>query len=190
MLVLACSLGAEAARADDMRHRTEAYFDAENLWNGIYVGLGATGIGVGAALATRDDPGLKAAGYPVMAVGGIQLVIGIVYLALTPGWRREAEAQLAAGDLTPERERMESVEAGFVYYKISEGVVATTGLVLGAVGAARADDVLMGVGAGLGCAAMTQLTMEHITHDVAKEYLRALEAASSRRPSKPSKRKR
>ena len=104
-----------------------------------------------------------------------------MYLALTPGWRREAEVQLDAGDLTPERERMESVEAGFVYYKVSEGVVATTGLVLGIVGAARADDLLMGVGAGLGCAAMTQLTMEHITHDVAKEYLRALEASKRKR---------
>ncbi|HZO17156.1 MAG TPA: hypothetical protein VFB62_27955, partial [Polyangiaceae bacterium] len=124
--------------------------------------------------ATREDSGLRAAGYPVIAVGGIQLVIGIVYLALTPGWRADARATFASGNVTAERERIESVESGFVYYKIAEGVVATTGLVLGIVGAARAHPVLMGVGAGLGCAAMTQLTMEHITHDVAKDYLEVL----------------
>lgn len=152
----------------------EDYFDAENLWNGVYVGLGASAVTVGTVLATRDDAGLRAAGYPAIAVGGIQLVIGIVYLALTPGWRTDARAAFASGNVTAERERMESVESGFVYYKIAEGVVATTGLVLGIVGAARAHPVLMGVGAGLGCAAMTQLTMEHITHDVAKDYLKVL----------------
>ena len=162
--------GASEAFADP----PEDYFEAENVWNGVYVGLGAGAVGLGTVLATRDDAGVRAAGYPVIAVGGIQLVIGIVYLALTPGWRSDARAAFASGDVIAERERMESVESGFVYYKIAEGVVATTGLVLGIVGAARAHPVLMGVGAGLGCAAMTQLTMEHITHDVAKDYLKVL----------------
>jgi hypothetical protein len=109
-----------------------------------------------------------------LAVGGIQLVSGIVYLALTPGWRSQASVQINAGDLRSERERMESVEGGFMYYKLAEGLVALTGLVVGIVGAVRNDDLMMGAGTGLGCAAMTQLTMEHITHDVAKAYLRAL----------------
>jgi hypothetical protein len=179
LLALACASVAGAAFADDVRASADAYFDAENVWNGVYVGLGATAIASGVALATRDDDGFRAAGYPVLAIGGIQLVSGIVYLALTPGWRSQAEAQIEAGDIASERERMQSVEGGFMYYKLAEGLVAVTGLVVGIVGAVRNDDLMMGAGTGLGCAAMTQLTMEHITHDVAKDYLRALRRADA-----------
>ena len=79
------------ARADErLREATETYWDREDIWNGVYVGLGAVNIGGGVALATREDDGLAGAGYPIIAVGGIQLLTGVIFLALSPGGRRDS----------------------------------------------------------------------------------------------------
>jgi hypothetical protein len=156
----------------------ERYYDDENICNGVYVGLGAAGIGTGIALATQGDPALAASGYPVMAIGAVQVVLGVVYLALTPAWRREARAQLARAPAVLRREegaRIASVEPLFPYFKLGEAVVIATGLGLGSAGAATQHDVLLGAGTGLALSAVGQLTMEHLVHDVAKRYRRELE---------------
>jgi hypothetical protein len=165
-------------RAARLRSAAERYFEQENLYNGIYVGLGASLMGTGIALTTRDDDGLVAAGVPVIAVGGVQMAVGIAYLALTPGWQRDASATLHEDPdafVRQERERVGAAESLFRYYKIAEGVTALTGIGIGVAGAATDDATLMGVGSGLGVAACIQLVMEHITHDVAKSYLAALD---------------
>jgi hypothetical protein len=167
------------ARAQQLPDAAEIYFCREDVWNGAYVGLGATLVGVGSALATRDDPRMAAAGWPVIAVGGIEVVVGVVYLALTPGFRADAEAAVRSGTfVSDELERMRAVESGFLYYKLAEGAAAATGVALGVAGAVTHDDTLFGVGAGLGVAAMVQLTMENITHEVARDYIDDLERLS------------
>ena len=103
---------------------------------------------------------------------------GVVYLAITPGLRADAAAALERGPaafVAEQRERMETVEAGFLWYKLVESATAATGLGLGIAGAVTRDDVLLGVGAGLGVAAMAQLTMENIVHETACRYLGALD---------------
>jgi hypothetical protein len=184
-LALGCSTGASIASAQTragpdpaLRAAVETYYDCEDLYNGVYVGLGSANAAAGIALATREDAGLRGAGIAITSVGGIQLLSGILYLALSPGWRKEAMSRLARDEadfLAHERERVASVESMFVYYKLAEATAVVTGLVLGSVGAARDNPSLMGAGAGLGASASLQLTMEHITHDVAKAYLFTLE---------------
>ncbi len=176
------SLQARAEDAESARLRAAAtrYFASENLYNGLYLGIGATNVGIGSLLATRDDAGLRAAGYPVIAVGGIELVVGAVYLGLTPGWRREAIAELdrdTSEFLLKQRARLRGVESGFKYYEITDGVAAAAGLGIGIGGAASGKDAIAGAGAGLGAVAFAQLTMDLITHEVAKRYLAALEHA-------------
>jgi hypothetical protein len=184
LMVLASALLARSAAAADapaFSAVSDRYFGQEDLWNGIYVGVGAANIAGGVALATRQDTGLRAAGYPAIVFGGVQLVVGVVYLAITPGFRADARAALAKGPgeaVRSERARMRKVEAGFKYYKTVEGTIGLTGLVLGVVGAARRSEAMMGAGVGLGVSACFQLVLEHSTHDVAKAYLRALDGIS------------
>ena len=171
------SLPAGAQDRNEMRRLSERYYFEEDVWNGTYLALGSVNVAAGIALVTRDDDGIEGAGYPVIAIGGIQLAVGAIYLALTPGWRSNAYAMIdrdPAEYVRVERERIAGVEAGFPYYKLAELTASTTGLVLGSVGAAENEDTLMGVGAGLGVSAALQLVMESITHDVAKRYLKAL----------------
>jgi hypothetical protein len=178
--ILAMPAMARAQEAS-LRDTADVYFCREDLWNGVYVGLGATMIGVGSALVTRDDPKMSAAGWPVIAVGGIETVVGVVYLALTPGFRADADAQLAQGSrafVDAQLERLRGVEGNFIYYKLAEGAAGLTGIGLGVAGAVTHDDTLFGVGAGLGVAAMVQITMENITHEVARRYMHALERFS------------
>jgi hypothetical protein len=158
----------------------DRYFAEENLCNAVYVGLGGLNVALGTALATRDDPALAGAGFPLIALGGAELVAGIVFLAATPGWRARAETALARAPamfVELERDRMRSVEGAFVYYKLIDAAVVLTGLSLGIAGAASDDARLFGAGLGLGVGGVAQLTMEHITHDVARRYLDALERA-------------
>jgi hypothetical protein len=179
-------LAPESARANEVessRAAAERYFRSENLYNGLYVAVGSTNAAIGAALVTRDDSGVRAAGYPLIAVGGIQLVVGVVYLALTPGWRRDAFHALALGHqrfLTSQRERIRSVERGFLYYELIDGAAAATGFGIGLAGAIKQNDVLAGVGTGLGTVAFAQLTMDLITHEVAKHYLAELERPTAK----------
>jgi hypothetical protein len=172
-------LSAARASAGDADEALSRYYDEEDRYNGVYVGLGSTLIASGVALATRDDDGLRAAGYPAIAVGGIQLVVGASYLVLTRGWKADAEAALRRGVrhfVTSERERVGSVEPSFFWFKLADATVALTGLAIGIGGAASGDDVVTGVGAGLGVSACTELVMGHITHDIARRYLRDLDA--------------
>ncbi len=178
-LALAILLATAPARAEDPRDAPLAaaarrYFDSENLYNGLYLAVGGSNAGVGALLATRADPGLRAAGYPLIAVGGIEVIVGAVYLGLTPAWRREAFAELARGRaefLAKQRDRLGGIERGFRYYELTDGAAALTGLAIGIGGAVKDNDTLAGVGAGLGAVAFAQLTMDLITHEVAKRYL-------------------
>ncbi|MCA9621824.1 MAG: hypothetical protein KC731_22525 [Myxococcales bacterium] len=163
-----------ATAAPPLREAAETYYDREDLYNGVYVGLGSVQTAAGIALITRPDPGLRAAGVAFTAVGGIQLLTGVIYLALNPGWRREALTTLASDEASfqnTERTRMATIESRFIYFKLAELTAIATGLVLGSVGAARDQPLLMGAGAGLGVAASGQLVMEHIVHDAARDYL-------------------
>jgi hypothetical protein len=177
------SADARAAERDEtLAAAAERYFAAENLYNGLYIGIGSSNAAIGAVLATRADAGLRAAGYPLIAVGGIELIVGIVYLGLTPGWRREAFAALDRGRgefLEKQRARLAAIEKNFLYYELVDGAAAAAGLTLGVVGAARRQEALAGAGAGLGAVAFAQLTMDLITHEVAASYLRALDRAAA-----------
>jgi len=184
LVAAACLAGTTPSWADpgDRRERlrdaVETYYDGEDLFNGVYVGLGGANAAAGVALITRDDSGLRAAGVAMTSVGAVQLLSGVVYLALSPGWRQEAMRSLARDeDVFLEREgaRISSVESMFLYFKLAELTAVVTGMVIGSVGAARGQHAMMGAGAGLGAAASLQLSMEHITHDLAKDYLFTLQ---------------
>lgn len=169
-----------ATTTADLSSRSNRYFDEEDFYNTAYVVVGAamTTGGIFAA-AQDDDAGVRAFGIPLIAVGAIELAVGAIYLGLTPGLRSDADAQLARGPgafLDAERPRVRSLEGNFVYYKIVEGVVAGAGLGLIVAGAAADHEALRGVGAGLLTAGFVQLQLEHLTHDVARRHLEALDA--------------
>ncbi len=181
-LVLAITVPARAEPlppgASVLAGLSDRYFAEEDLWNGLYVGAGAANIAAGTALATRGDAGLRAAGVPAVIFGGVQLAVGVAYLALTRGYRSTLRLGLARDPeaaLRDEIARMRRVESGFRYYKIAEGVIGSLGLALAVAGAASRRDAMTGAGVGLGVSACLQLVFEHSTHDVAKAYLRALE---------------
>ncbi len=145
---------------------TQTYFDRENALNGAYTALGAAGIGLGIWLTTRDDALASSAGYPVAVVGGIQLTVGVIYLALTPGLK----AGVNPHRMDDERARIDGLVDLFPIYQIVEGTAVAAGIATLTVGAFEEDPALTGVGIGLAAAAAIQLLMETAARDVAEDY--------------------
>lgn len=163
---------------------TARYFDAEDLCNATYVGLGATLVAGGAlAVGFSDDEVLASAGPPLLVVGGIEIVLGAIYLGLTPEFREDAQRSRATSAslwLRDQTERMRSIESSFIYFKLATGAVIVGGVALSAVGASTDEGALQGIGFGLATAASAEFGMQHVTHGVARDYLTALEGLSLR----------
>lgn len=171
---LAVTLGAPSpASAQDLGADLDRYLSAEYVMNGAFVGVGAANLSVGAWALTREDPFTQGMAPPLLAVGGVQLTVGAVYLALTPGLGRRSHARLALdpeGYRREERARIEGVIGLFPWFLAADGAALLAGAVSFGVGVANDDDYVTGVGAGLLVSAPIQLALDAITLVFAKRH--------------------
>lgn len=176
-LALGMSLCGRAAAAQSLTEDLDAYVTAEYAMNGAFVGVGAASVGAGAWALTRDDPFVQGVGYPLVALGSVQLVVGAVYLALTPGVQRRGRAMLSE-DLARYRDeegrRIDGVVRLFPWFLAADGAAVAGGGAALAVGLAEGGAMLTGVGVGLLATGALQLALDATTLVLARRHQRGV----------------
>ncbi len=181
-----CFSGADA-RADgpdapitkaDAQDAMHAYFLGEKQQGYFWGGIGLFALSAGGYAFARRTEFSRGFAYPMMAVGLIQLAVGVVLLV-------RSDAQIAALDKTfgdgargfrdAELERIRRVNRTFLILEIAEAVLIAGGIGLAGVGASRGNDTMKGVGLGLALQATAMLALDGVASHRAHIYQSALE---------------
>jgi hypothetical protein len=182
-IAVACGILAFASpsAADETPIQTAMhdYFAGELREGWVFAGFGAAGVGGGAlaAFAAKDDF-YRGAGWPVLAIGAIQLAAGVVLLFRTSRQIEERDRLLATAPRSfyeLERPRMEKVRREFGLLEIGELGLTAVGVGLAALGGARRDHTIAGVGVGLAFESALMLAFDGRASMRADVYSGALE---------------
>lgn len=168
---------ARAAVAQDLAADLERYVTTEYAMNAAFVGVGAANLSAGAWALTRGDDIARGAGVPLVVFGGVQLTVGAVFLARTPGVHRRGRALLALDPeryRADERARIERVVTAFPWYLAVDGAAVLAGAIALGVGVANADATVTGVGVGLLATGPLQFALDATTWGFAAAHLRGL----------------
>ncbi len=177
LLAATLALAPALASAQDAQRDLDRYVLRENINNGLFTAVGAASVTAGAVLLTRDDELLRGAGYPLVVAGSIQLVFGVVYLAITPGIR-ERGTRLIATDAAEYRRRegarIDGIVGAFPWiYAVDGALLAAGGVALG-VGLAGDDRSVTGVGIGCLAAGVAELALDVFGGWTAREHSRGV----------------
>ncbi len=173
----------EAASGGDTEAAIAAaatYFAGERAQGAAWSAVGAVAITTGALALARGDDLARGAGYPLLAVGVIQLGAGVVSYLSPPRRSRRIRAALARDPqaIGGELRRMRRVEFAFDALRVTEVALIAVGAGL-VIGGARADrDVLVGIGGGLGFQALAMLALDAAAEDRAARYVERLSIAA------------
>lgn len=114
--------------------------------------MGAPAVALGAGLLVDSPDLLRGLSYPLLILGGVEFVGGLIFAARTPSQVRALNVGLSTrlpAALAAERARMRRVNRQFLLLQIVEVAVMSGGLALSVAGAASKNDTLTGVGLGL-----------------------------------------
>lgn len=157
-----------------MMARMTEYFEGERQQSYVFLGYGLGALGVGAYLVTRDDPIARGAGYPTLAFGLLQTLVGASLAVRTSGQIADRQRRLAddpAGFARDERTRMKGVMARFTIAQGTEIALAGVGLGLFAYGALRHEPTFEGVGLGVAVQSVVTLGLEYLATKRGGHYL-------------------
>lgn len=177
LLALTLAFAPLGARADTPGEAAMTYFDGEFVSAFGWLGLGIAGTAGGAVAILSDDDRLRPAGYPVAAVGGVHLLLGVYMLATT---RARGERTRDALDAQPatagpaEAARVDRVISTFEGLEAVEGLLIAGGLASLVVGTVSENDTAIGVGGGIAVEALATLIMDQWAHRRAEVYQGAL----------------
>ncbi|MBT8470780.1 MAG: hypothetical protein KJN97_18690 [Deltaproteobacteria bacterium] len=180
ILTLPLTATAEEPAADPLAHGMHAYFDGERRGTIGFMTAGSGLVVAGGVMVAFDEPAeLRAAAYPMLALGAVQLIVGAVFHSR--GKREAAKLDaLLENDrdafLLEETARMEGVRKTFLGALIAESVLTLGGLITGIVGVTRDIPVATGFGFGLAGSAGVALGLDTWGAIRARSYLETLEA--------------
>jgi hypothetical protein len=176
--VLLASTG--VARADDdpeVLHAAEDYFTGETQQGYAWAAVGAVSITLGSLALASDSDVARGTGYPMLAVGAIQLGAGVVSWISPPRRLRRARAAVAVDPeayRVAERKRMGRVVVGFRALRVAEVAMMVIGAGL-AIGGARTDrDLLVGIGGGIAFQGLAMLALDAPAEERAARYVERL----------------
>lgn len=176
-VILAIAAMCGAAGAEEPRDAMETYFAGEKRGGLALVGMGAAGLGSGAALLSLDSELAEGAAYPALVLGAAHLAAGIfVYVASDrriDRFNREIDRD-AAGFSRAERERMAGVRTQFLILKIVEVALVAGGTGAAIVGLSKDEDLIAGVGIGVAVEAAATLVFDIVADRRARHYIDAL----------------
>ncbi len=132
--------------------------------------------GAGAYLTSQSDLG-RGAGYALIGVAPIALIVGGTVYARTNSQLRRLEDQLEAAPLDYRRDelaRMAKVNQQFYYLRIAEYSLFGAGALTTAIGAAKGAGLTTGVGIGLMIDAALLLLFDHFAEVRAQTYTQRL----------------
>lgn len=149
------------------------YFEGETRESFAFMGFGAAALGAGLPLFVLHGDVGRPLSIPLMAVGLVELVLGIGLWVRTPAQVERLSAQLhddPAGYQEAERKRMRAVMGGFQLYRAIELTLATTGVFMAGLGWVKGEPTVLGVGVGLGLQAVVLLALDHFAEGRGNRY--------------------
>lgn len=154
------------------------YFDGEKRGASGFMAVGGVSVAMGGAFALTDNEALRAAAIPTLALGGVDLLIGVLVYAIADGRAERLSAQAAedlSGFKADEIERIGRLDTTFYWLYAIE-----TAVFIGALGAAgfgllKDDDTALGVGLGLAVQAPALLILDGFADHRGEVYIQALE---------------
>ncbi len=177
LLAATLALCPALASAQDAQRDLDRYVLRENINNGLFTAVGAASVAAGSVLLTRDDELLRGAGYPLVIAGSIQLVFGVVYLAITPGIRARGTRLIATAPAEYRRvegERIDGIVRAFPWiYAVDGALVLAGGATLG-IGLSGNDRSLTGVGIGCLAAGVAEVALDLFGGWTAREHSRGV----------------
>ncbi|TNE52062.1 MAG: hypothetical protein EP343_01285 [Deltaproteobacteria bacterium] len=145
----------------------QQFFRAEKLSGWVWGSVGLVSAGVGVGLVLMESPILQGMAYPMMIIGGLQLVYGVILLAASDGRAQRALQQMRASPgsfLTKEAARIKKNTFLFSLIEWFEIIVATTGFGLVAGGMMGGMPLVAGVGLGLMLKGLTMFALDSQAH--------------------------
>lgn len=180
VLIASVLATAGVARADadpEVVLAAEEYFAGETRQGYAWAAVGAVSITLGSLGLASDSDLARGMGYPMLAVGAIQLGAGVVSWISPPRRLRRARAAVAVDAeayRVAERKRMGRVVVGFRALRVAEVAMMVIGAGL-AIGGARTDrDVLVGIGGGIAFQGLAMLALDAPAEGRAERYVERL----------------
>lgn len=173
------SAGVSKSALSNATQAVSSFFQAEKLsgWAWGTVGLVSAGAGVGLFFA--ESPLLKGMSYPMMIIGGVQLIYGIILLSFSGRRSARALQQLQSnpsGFLTKEAERIRRNAFLFSLIEWFEIIVAATGVGLVTGGMIGGMPIVAGVGLGLMLKGITMFALDSQAHQRYSKHYKVLKA--------------
>ncbi len=172
------SLAAPAQPVSALQQDMHDYFRAELRGGIVLVAMGAPAVALGGALLVHDSALWRGAAYPLLVLGGLELLGGIFFAARTPAQVRKLDAGLAKDPLAAqaaELARMRRVNRQFTAIQVLEVVLMTGGVVTAAVASAYKQDTLAGAGLGIAAEATGLLLFDIFAARRALRFTESLE---------------
>lgn len=173
----------------ELRRDLRSYFAAEQRGGLVLMAMGAPAVALGAGLLVDTPDRWRGLAYPLLILGGVEFIGGLLFAARTPGQVRTLEHGLATQPkvaLAGEWKRMQRVHRQFLVLEIVEVLLMTGGLALAATGGATKTDTLTGVGIGLAIEGSGLLVFDVFAAARARRYSdslgRSLAAATASAP--------
>jgi hypothetical protein len=166
-------LAALVLSASPMEAGMRGYFAGETRESFAFMGFGVVGLGAGVPMFVSHDPVLRPMSIPIMALGVVQLALGIGLLARTSAQVARLAEQLTkepAAYREAEGTRMRGVMAGFQAYRLFELTVGVTGAVMAGIGHARDEPMVLGVGLGMLVEAAAMLLLDSFAEERGRAY--------------------
>ncbi len=164
-------LGAAALSAD-----LHLYFEGEVREASVFAGAGMAAAAVASVLLEHPGVG-RGAAYPLIGVGIIQIAAGLVLHLRTDAQVAKLDALLASDPAAlraAELRRMERVVVQFLVLEVVELALAAGGAGMAIAGAALDEELLTGIGVGLGIQALVMFGLDWLAHRRASRYLASL----------------
>ena len=182
MVIVASPLTATADEpgADPLADGVHRYFDGERRGTMGFISAGSGLVVASGVMVAFDQPAeLRAAAYPMLALGAVQLIVGAVFHSR--GKRKVAKLDgLLEADrrafFLEETARMDGVRKTFLGALVAESLLTLGGLVAGIVGVTRDVPFATGFGFGLAGSAGVALGLDTWGAIRARSYRATLEA--------------
>jgi hypothetical protein len=163
-----------ASLSDDLHH----YFGGEKREGIAFMSVGAPAIVLGGALLAQDNEIGRGVAYPLLAIGVIELLAGVIVYTRTDRQVARLDAEFAKNPQAmrdAELKRMRRVNREFVFLKWLESSLMLSGVALAAVGAGTGHQQVLGAGLGLSLQSVAMLTFDGFAALRALPYTRSLE---------------
>lgn len=161
-----------------LQHDMHDYFRAELRGGIVLMAMGAPAVALGGGLLTHDSALWRGVAYPLLVIGGLELLGGLFFAARTPAQVRKLDAGLGHSPQAAqaaELARMRRVNKQFTAIQVFEVVLMAGGIVTAAVGSAYKQDTVTGVGLGLSTEAAGLLLFDIFAARRALRFTESLE---------------